>query len=549
MTSSNPKVIRIRQKLDRLKSVRQQYESEWSEVRSLIRPYGKDPTASNTPGDSRVQEVYDSTALQAAVELSAGLHTFVANPIEPWCKFTVADTTYETSEDEKRWLQQAADAVHKVYATDKSYFHTAIHEAFRDLPTFGTGYVSQEWSKKDGCPKFRSHAAAACWIELNWEGEVSTVYREAELTLDQIVEQFEKEGGLSEEFRKDHAAQPYKAVCVIHAVEPRREYDAKKHDALNMPFSSCWVLPDYDLVLRESGYREQVYHPMRWEVLADEIYGRSPAMVVLPDVRVLNAMERTILRAASKVVDPPILAEDDDVMSELDISPGAVNFIENIERRPIPLETGVNIPLGLELSEQKRNAIRRGLHSDWLQLEKKNIEMTATEVVDRRDEKLRLLAPTLGRLQAETLGPLVMRTLNLLIENGRLPAPPGNLGKSVELTVVYTSPAAQAQLRGKSMILERFVQSVLPIGQLKPEALDRINFDNLVKIMGDVQDVPRMAMYSDEELQRQQEARQAKENAAIGASTALDASAALKNISQARETGMDVTSLLPALGG
>ena len=46
-----------------------------------------------------------------------------------------------------------------------------------------------------------------------------------------------------------------------------------------------------------------------------EIYGRSPAMNALPDVKVLNKMVETALKAAAKQVDPPLLVPDDSMLS------------------------------------------------------------------------------------------------------------------------------------------------------------------------------------------------------------------------------------------
>lgn len=542
------KVDRVMAKLGRLKSVRQQYEGEWSEVRALVRPYGKDPTGIDTKGGSRVLEIYDGTAPEALKQLAAGLHSFIANPIEKWFVFGVSETTIDLQEEEKKWLQDATDAVHKVYSTDASFFHTSLHEAFLDLPSFGNGHLSQEWSKKIGGPRFRSHAAASVWFEEDWEGVIDVFYRETCMTLDQVMDQFGKDGKVSKEMIDDHAKQPHKEVTVIHAVEPRKSYDTNKDDSSNMPYSSCWVCTEYKVLLRENGYRQQPYHPMRWEKLSNEIYGRSPAMTCMPDIRVLNAMERTILRSAAKKVDPPIIAEDDDSLAPLTMAPSSINYVENIERRPIPFENGGDIQLGLELSDQKRQAIRTAFHADWLMMEKKNLEMTATEVVDRRDEKLRLLAPTLGRLQSETFGPMVFRTLSLLLENGKIEQPPARLKNLAGLSIGYVSPAAQAQVRGTSMILERFVQSVIPIGQLDPKSLRRINWDNYIKKQADLQNVPREALRSDEEIQAMDEKESQVTDAANAASIGVDASTAIKNVSQARATGMDL-SMLPSIGG
>ena len=42
--------------------------------------------------------------------------------------------------------------------------------------------------------------------------------------------------------------------------------------------------------------------------------------------------------------------------------------------------------------------------------------MTATEVIQRNEEKMRILGPVLGRLQSELLQPMILRVLILCLE-------------------------------------------------------------------------------------------------------------------------------------
>ena len=95
----------------------------------------------------------------------------------------------------------------------------------------------------------------------------------------------------------------------------------------------------------------------------------------------------------------------------------------------------------------------RGFHVDWLTL-RDGPQMTATEVLQRRDERLRLLDPVVSRMQAEFQGPLIERSLRILERrsqpfwreglDGPLPLPPPELGES-ELKVDYVTPIGQAQ--------------------------------------------------------------------------------------------------------
>ena len=97
------------------------------------------------------------------------------------------------------------------------------------------------------------------------------------------------------------------------------------------------------------------------------------------------------------------------------------------------------------IEEQRRALIRSAFFVDQLQLSG-GPQMTATEVLQRSDERLRLLGPMLGRLQSELLRPLIIRSVGILGRAGRLPpAPPSLLGATLQID--YISPVARANLR------------------------------------------------------------------------------------------------------
>lgn len=539
-TSKSAKAVKLT--LDRMKAARSSIEAEWQDVKDLVRPYGQDFNRSSNASDNKVDQIYDGTAPEALEQLAAGLHSFLTNPVDQWCSFGYNQPQKEASEETKLWLQDATNAVHAVFSNDASCFHQSVHEVYLDMPSFGTGFISQEWSPKLGVPKFRSHATASCWIEEDYEGSINTVYRQASRTLGQLAEQFGT-GKFSKRMMDLLAKDPNTKCTLTHGVEPRSTYNPTKRDNINMPYGSYWVVEEYDVCLKESGYDELPYHPARWVKLADEVYGRSPAMKCLPDIRMLNAMERTIIRSAQKIVDPPLAAMNDDALAPLSSSPGSVNYVENMDQMPRPILTGGNVPLGLELTNQKREHIRAAFYSDWIRMEKQNVEMTATEVIDRRDEKLRLLAPVLGRLQAEFLGPMVARTLKLLIRNGKLTKPPEELAELGGLAITYISPAAQAQVRVRSMALERFFTGLLPLAQLDPTSLDAIKLPEYVQEQADLQNVPRRLMRSPEEMKSMQEGRAKQQQAQQLAQVAEPASQALKNVADARAKGLDLSAL------
>ena len=154
-----------------------------------------------------------------------------------------------------------------------------------------------------------------------------------------------------------------------------------------------------------------------------------------------------------------------------------------------------------------------------------NVTMTATEVLQRNEEKMRLLAPVLGRLQSEMLRPLIDRTFSILLRDEKLPAPPPML-QGMEIDIEYVSPLARAQRQGDVNAMMRALEIIMPMSQMAP-MMDYVDTDKLVKHLAEILGVPSKVIRSDGEVEelRNQRAQQAQQAAEAEAARA-DAQAA-----------------------
>ena len=204
---------------------------------------------------------------------------------------------------------------------------------------------------------------------------------------------------------------PFDDVEMVHVVRPRNTYDPKKLDKQNMPFQSVYMEFETGHIISIGGFREFPYVVPRYLKASNEIYGRSPGMNSLPDVKVLNKMVEVSMKAAQKQVDPPLLVPDDAMILPIRTAPGSLNYYRSGSRDRIePLNIGANNPLGLNMEDQRRRAISRTFHVDQLLIQE-NRTMTATEVMQRNQEKMKILGPVIGRLQQELLQPLLLECL------------------------------------------------------------------------------------------------------------------------------------------
>ena len=223
-------------------------------------------------------------------------------------------------------------------------------------------------------------------------------------------------------------------------------------------------------------------------------------MNALADVKMLNTMSKTTIRAAQKQIDPPLLVPDDGFLLPIRTIPGGLNYYRAGTRDKIePMNIGANNPLGLNMEEQRRKAIRENFFVDQL-MTSSGPQMTATEVLQRTEEKMRLLGPVLGRLQSELLQPLITRAFNILLRNNKFPKPPEFLGNQ-DIEIEYVSPLAKAQKTSELSSIMRGVEIFGSLQNIAP-VFDHIDVNGLVKYIQDILGIPAKVMKSDTEVQQ-----------------------------------------------
>ena len=296
----------------------------------------------------------------------------------------------------------------------------------------------------------------------------------------------------------------------LHIILPRAERDVGKRDNRNLPFASLYVEPKTKKILSEGGYEEFPFFVPRLTKISGEVYGRSPAMTTLPDLKTLNAMSKTILKAAQKAVDPPLQLPHDGFILPIKTTPAALNFrLGNIEDEIKPLYPPNihNLPVGMEMENQKRTSIKRAFFVDlFLLLASLEGNMTATEVAERVNEKMLILGPMLGRLMSELLDPIVIRTFNILLRLGIIPPPPPEL-QGQDYKVKYISPLAKAQRASEMQSKSLMLAAAGEMAALKPDVLDNIDFDKAIKEIADITNTG-IILKSDEEVKAIRELRQ-----------------------------------------
>jgi hypothetical protein len=540
--------LMLLRRMDRLKNQRKTWESHWQEIADYMRPRKADITKKQqTPGNKRSELIFDGTAINAAELLSASLHGMLTNMSTPWfsLKFTVPELNLE--DEAKEWLERTEEVLYAAF--HRSNFQEQIHELYDDLILFGTGVMLIEPDKEETF-RFSTRHIAECYLAEDHNGRVDTVYRQFRMFARAAVKQFGADK-VGDTILKTEERDPYEQVTILHVVLPRDDRDVRKVNKINKPFASFYIEPDQKIVLSESGYDELPYVIPRWLKSSYELgYGRSPSMNALADTKVLSKMSEITLRAAQKQIDPPLMVPDDGFMLPIRTVPGGLNFYRSGTRDRIEsLNIGANNPLGLQMEEQRRQAIRAAFYVDQL-IMAQGPQMTATEVLQRTEEKMRLLGPVLGRLQAELLQPLIGRCWNIMVRNKQLPvAPP--MFDVADISIEYVSPLAKAQRQSEVQGLVRMLEMFQPLMSLDPGIIDHIDSDGLARHVIKVLGIPASVTRGDLEIaairaQRQQQQQQQAEmqQAMAAAEAAGNAAPALKAVDgMSDETGMALQAI------
>lgn len=531
----------LNNRFERLRSDRHRWENHWQEIRELVNPDAMDFTRASTGGEKRTEQIFDGTAPWALEQLASGLQSFLTSPSDRWFTLCVKDyPDYEAEPEILAWLEMVSDAIFQIYSDPRVNFPDSIHESYQDLGSFGTSVLYQDWDENDGHVTFKSFSLADCYILENSKGMVDTLYRKVNWSLRQIKQEFGEE--VLNQKMKDEKDQD-KMYEPVHAVFPRMDRVPGKMNKQNKKFGSYWFLPSEKLVLRESGFSEFPYHCPRWTKRAGEVYGRSPAMTCLPDIKLLNAMEKVMIKSAQKLADPPLLVPSDGFTLPIKTAPSSLIFFEaGLAQQDMlkPLETRARPEIAEEKMAQKRQHILRSFYADWITREKKRERQSATEIMDDREEMLQLMAPILGRLQTELLGPLIARTYNFLKEKRKLPPTPILLQRR-SLYVGYKSPAAKAQLATKGVAIRRFTQELIPLAQIDPTIMDVLHPDKYAAELAVYMDVSRKILRTPEELEELRDKREKAQQMQQLTEVAGPASQAIKNIADAKEKGMNLT--------
>jgi hypothetical protein len=477
-----------------LASERAPWDTVWQELAEFCLPRKAEISAKRSmPDTSRHDVLFDTTAMQGAATLANGQLAYITPADSRW--FVYEPPRGVNSDRAKQWYAKCSEIAQLMLAT--SNFYTEIHETYFDDSVFGT-YALFVQAGRNHPLIFSKFDCGTYSIAEDDEGDITTLFRELELTAEQAAEKFNEEN-LSEKMQKalEQIRRSGKGGTVkhkfIHAIYKRNDSDRDrgKEDGPNKAYASVYVEQSSKHVCRNSGFDEKPFFAGRHIKSMNGPYGVSPAWMALPEARQLNFLTKQLDSLAETKAFPRLLMPATHE-GEIDLRSGGVTYFDPTQPNAVPKEwlTQGEYQIGLERENRKQQAIERAFHVDMFRmfagLDK---QMTATEVAERSTEKLVQFSPSFTRKTTELLTPMLRSVFGILIRGGKFPPPPSDaiimdeMGQPMlpEPEISYVSKVALALRAMHNLSLARTMERNAVIAQVRPEVLDNFKWDVITR--------------------------------------------------------------------
>jgi hypothetical protein len=493
-------VKKLLDNLDQLKPRRSNYDSVNQDISDYVLPNRGNFIKSTIGGERRDKRIFDNTAVVANETLASILHSGLTDVSSKWFNLRTRDDNLRDEEDMKRWLEEVNSRMESVFTRSASGFAQQNHEFFLDLCAYGTAVMWVTQEPGQGIT-FQARHPGEIYIEEDNNGFVDTVYREFKLTARQAAQKWGAKG-VGTQVQQALENDPHKEMEFVHIVLPLLDYQMMMGEEVEpilkqFPYISIYIAMEDKHILDVGGFFEMPYLVARWEKLVGEVYGRSPSWNALSDTLMINIMSETVIKAAQKNVDPPLLMTDDGVMMPLQTFPGGVNIgAISDDGKPLmqPLPSGARLDIGLDMMEQRRDAIRQAYFIDQFQDRQGVQPLTATESTHRQENKLRLIGPQIRRIEDEYLSKLIDRVFAILKRDGKLPPVPASIQQSgveaLDLDIEYVSPLAFTQRSNKLQSYNRWFASIGTFIELDPGLVRNLDLDHIARDTAEMAGIP-----------------------------------------------------------
>lgn len=499
-------VQRIIQDGDKLFSERLPLLSLWQDIAYNFYPQRADFLYQRYIGFDFMSNLTTNYPVAAREELGNAISSLLRPANTAW--FSMQSDG--TDNDGKGWLQNASRKMRRTLYGAETCFVKAAKQADHDFITFGQAVLTLDFDRASGNILFRNrHLRDTVWSENN-AGVVDTVHRKIEITASNLVRMFGKEA-VSPKVIKLLDKEPHRKIKCRHAVFPADDYPSlMPTTGKNKPFVSVYVDTEHEYIMEKNGLRRMPYIIPRWQTVSGSQYAWSPCVVMaLADARLMQAMMETILEAGEKSTNPPMVATEEAVRSEMAVYAGGVTWVDAQydERlgpalRPIQQDYR-GLPNGLEISQDVRAQMHSAFFLNKLMLPPFDPKMTAFATGEMIKEYIRQAQPLIEPIENEYSAPLCEAAFNFMMDKGFFadtPMPPSLSGAEYEFG--FTSPITQAIDAQKVGQLQQLQGIIAGAAQIDPDVTALVDLKAAARDAANGIEVPATWLVGEQQVQQ-----------------------------------------------
>lgn len=446
--------------------------SYWQEVADNFYPERADFTFVRHTGEDFAAHLMTSYPIMVRRDLGNAFGSMLRR--DEWFKLKVAREEHEDHES-RQWLERATRLQRRAMYDRRSMFTRATSEGDQDFAAFGQCVISVEANLVNPSLLYRCwHLKDVAWCE-GYDGQIDSVYRKWSPALRQIVQLF-GDDALHPSHKTALTKTPLKEVRCMHAVVPGERYGER------FPWVSVYVDCETQHVMKFEPMNYMMYVIPRWQTVSGSQYAYSPATVAaLPDSRLIQSMTEVLLTAGEKAVDPPMIAVQEAIRSDVNIRRGGITWVDaEYDERLGEVLREINqnkssLPFGFEMQDRIREDIASAFYLNKLTLPIMAGDMTATEVSQRVEEYIRQSLPLFEPMEMEYNGQLCDRTFEVLMLNGAFTDIPRAL-QDQEVTFTFESPIRAADDRKKGNRFREAIDLATIGGSIDPTLSANLDF-------------------------------------------------------------------------
>ena len=533
------RVERLIERWKKLRDDKSHWHQHWDDLARIMLPRRLGFASTTMEGERRTDDIYDSTPMQAARGLANAIGGMMRPEGLPEVEMMTDEDALNNMDEVKDWLADSEKRLKDGFNNPKARFRQASGEKDQDLVVLGTSVMFIGESRTGLL--FQTVHMKDPVVFFNEEGFAEGIFRKRKFTLRQAVERF-GESKLSEDSKKKFDKNPDDKIDILHVVIPRKESRAEPLFARDLPFADLWIEIDAKTELSVGGFHEFPFVVPRWDTSSGEDYGRSPGMIALPDGDTLQAMGETILIAGQRAADPPLAVPNDGSFSAVNTFPGGLVYYDvdtanQLRGSPFfPIESGANLPITRDMQRDTRDQVWSAFFRNILNLPVEGPQMTATEVIQRKEEFMREIGPTFGKLETDDTAPTVERAFMIMLRGGGF-APIPEILQGQNIRFEYNSPVKRIRQQIDAAAARIWADEMIELGRVKPEAIDLINVDELGRFSAEASGIPKKIVNSVEVVQQIREVRAQDE-------AEREEAESIQQISELVKTGSDAAEKL-----